>query len=53
LVTGFSLIKEHLRPFIKRIGKREGTPWSVLLAGGLMVFTKSVAGAVGALLHRS
>lgn len=44
VVTLFFVIKEHLLPFIKRIGKREGASWSVLLAGGLLVFAKSIDG---------
>ena len=44
VVTLIFLVKEHLLPSIKRLGKREGATWSVFLAGGLMVFAKSIDG---------
>lgn len=44
VVTLIFLVKDHLLPFIKRLGKREGASWSVFLAGGVMVFAKSIDG---------
>lgn len=44
VVTLIFLVKDHLLPFIKRITKGEGPSWSILLAGGLMVFAKSIDG---------
>lgn len=44
VATLFFVVKEHLKPFIKRIRACEGASWSVLIAGGVLVFSKSIDG---------
>ncbi|MEI6892314.1 MAG: hypothetical protein V5783_09095 [Pontiella sp.] len=40
----FYLVKFHLKPFFRRVMKREGASLSFFFAGGLMVFTKTIDG---------
>lgn len=44
VVALFFLVKHHLKPFFKRVKARSGASCSVFLAGGLMVFAKSIDG---------
>lgn len=40
----FFLVKDHLKPFIQKVKARSGASCTVLLAGGLLVFAKSIDG---------
>lgn len=44
LAALFFLVKNHLKPFFSRVMKLQGASLSVLLAGGLLVFAKSIDG---------
>ncbi|MDZ8118983.1 hypothetical protein [Pontiella agarivorans] len=40
----FVLVKNHLKPFIQKVKARSGASCTVLLAGGLLFFAKSIDG---------
>jgi hypothetical protein len=44
VVSLFFLIKNHLKPFIERLKRREGPSLCFLFSGGLLVFAKSIDG---------